>query len=130
LILAIDPGSQKCGLAVVDAQAEVIDKTVVATAKLIPAVIEQTKRYVITVIVIGNRTKSKEIKAALLPLGLPVESVEEDNSTLEGRYRYLRENTSGLARLLPIGLRIPRRPFDDYVAVILAERYLKLKKDT
>jgi hypothetical protein len=97
---------------------------------LVQTVIEQTNRYAIAVIVIGNRTKSKDIKAALLPLAIPLELVEENQSTLEGRYRYLRENTTGLARLLPIGLRVPKRPFDDYVAVILAERYLKLKNDT
>jgi hypothetical protein len=103
---------------------------VIATPVLVQTVVEQTNRYAITVIVIGNRTRSKEIKAALMPLAFPIELVEENNSTLEGRYRYLRENTTGLARLLPIGLRVPRRPFDDYVAVILAERYLKLKNNT
>jgi hypothetical protein len=103
---------------------------VVATTEIVATVMEQVNRYEITVIVIGNRTRSKAIRAALVSVPLPVELVEENNSSMEGRYRYLRENTTGLARLLPIGLRIPARPFDDYVAVILAERYLKLKKST
>jgi hypothetical protein len=51
--------------------------------------------------------------------------VNEDRSSLEGRYRYLKENSRGLSRILPVGLRIPREPYDDYVAVILAERFLK-----
>jgi hypothetical protein len=105
---------------------------VVATTDIVSTVMEQVNRYDVTVIVIGNRTRSKAIRAALasVSLPLPVELVEENNSSIEGRYRYLRENTTGLAWLLPIGLRIPARPFDDYVAVILAERYLKLKKGT
>jgi RNase H-fold protein (predicted Holliday junction resolvase) len=130
LILAIDPGSQKCGVAVVGEQGEVIYKATVATLELLPAVTEQVRRHTITVIVLGNRTGSKAIEAALLPLAFPIKFVEEDQSSLEGRYRYLRENTTGLARLLPIGLRVPKQPFDEYVAVILAERYLKLKKNT
>jgi hypothetical protein len=117
-------------LAIVGDQGEVIHKAIVATSVLFQAVIEQTGQYAIAVIVLGNRTKSKDIQAALLQLAIPLELVEEDKSTLEGRYRYLRENTTGLARLLPIGLRIPKQPFDDYVAVILAERYLKLKNHT
>jgi RNase H-fold protein (predicted Holliday junction resolvase) len=127
LILAIDPGSKKCGLAIVGARGEVVIQTIVATAALVPTVIEQTNRYPITLIVIGNRTRSKEIQKALQPVKLPSVLVEEDNSTLEGRYRYLREHTPGWARFIPLGLRVPKQPFDDYVAVILAERYLKLK---
>lgn len=117
-------------MAIVGDHGEVIYKAVVATPVLVQTVIEQTGRYAIAVIVIGNRTKSNDIKTALLQLAIPLELVEEDNSTLEGRYRYLRENTTGLARLIPIGLRVPQQPFDDYVAVILAERYLRLKNDT
>jgi RNase H-fold protein (predicted Holliday junction resolvase) len=128
LILAIDPGSKKCGLAIVGAQREVVVQTIVATPAVVAAVNEQVKHYPITVIVIGNRTRSKEIQKALQPVQLPLVLVEEDNSTLEGRYRYLRDHTTGLARLLPIGLRVPKQPYDDYVAVILAERYLKLHR--
>lgn len=112
-------------MAVVDQQGQVLEKQVIPITGLVDTVTGLIKQHVVSVIVIGNRTNSKVIKNSLLALKLPVVTVEENNSTVEGRYRYLKENTKGLAKLLPIGLRIPREPFDDYVAVILAERYLQ-----
>ncbi|HYH01921.1 MAG TPA: resolvase [Bacillota bacterium] len=111
-----------------DLQGRVSEKHVVPVDDLFRFVNDLTGLYEISVIVIGNRTKSKSIKKTLLSLDIPVEMVEENNSTVEGRYRYLKENSKGLAKLLPIGLRIPAEPFDDYVAVILAERYLNKVK--
>jgi RNase H-fold protein (predicted Holliday junction resolvase) len=77
------------------------------------------------VIVLGDRTHSKEVRAILKLFNVPIEVVDENRSSMEGRYRYLKENTVGFAKLLPIGLRAPKHPFDDYVAVVLAERFLK-----
>ncbi len=82
-------------------------------------------KYLLETIILGNQTNSRRISQELAVLGLRVVLVDETNSSLEGRYRYLRENSKGLACLLPIGLRIPRAAYDDYVAVILAERYLQ-----
>jgi hypothetical protein len=103
----------------------VLEKTIVSSVTVYDAVRALCEKYPVTVIVIGNRTKSGIVKDSLAVLGFPVALVDEDCSSLEGRYRYLRENTRGLAKLLPIGLRIPKKPFDDYVAAILAERYLE-----
>jgi hypothetical protein len=52
-------------------------------------------------------------------------TVNETNSTLEARDRYwIMYPPQGLQRLIPQGLRIPPRPVDDIVAIILIERYL------
>lgn len=83
------------------------------------------REFRLAMILVGDRTHSKYIRERLIPFKLPIIAVNEDKSTMEGRYRYLKENTRGLARLIPVGLRTPKRPFDDYVAVVLAERYLK-----
>lgn len=85
-------------------------------------------KYRISSFVVGDRTNSKIIGDILKPFGLPIEMVDENNSSFEGRRRYLRDHSKGLLRLIPIGLRIPGEAYDDYVAVILAERFLK-KKD-
>lgn len=85
-------------------------------------------KYRISTFVVGDRTNSKIIGDILKSFGLPVEMVDENNSSLEGRRRYLKEHSRGLLRLIPVGLRTPREAYDDYVAVILAERFLK-KKD-
>ena len=45
--------------------------------------------------------------------------------------RFLRAHPErGWKRLLPPGLRSPDRPYDDFVAVILAERYLDGQRST
>ena len=125
--MAIDPGRKKCGLAIVNNKAQVIVQKVIPVEKLKATVIALEKEFGFTQIIVGDRTYHQYIRESLVFLGKPLVIVDEDKSTLEGRYRYLKENTKGLARLIPIGLRVPKQPFDDYVAVILAERYLKVK---
>ncbi len=130
MILAVDPGNTKCGLAVVTNKSVVVKKLIVNTSRLTGIVNGLCSEFTVSVIVIGDRTNSKEIHSALVSeIGVPVVMVDEDKSSLEGRYRYVKENTRGLARILPLGLRIPREPYDDYVAVILAERFLKKYPD-
>ncbi len=128
MILAVDPGNQKCGLAVVDGQGTVMKKMVVPTMELSNTIGVIMEKYHISLFVVGDRTNSKIISNKLKPFGLTIEMVDESNSSFEGRRRFLKEQSRGLARLIPIGLRFPREAYDDYVAVILAERYLK-KKD-
>lgn len=120
----------KCGLAVVTNQTTVLNKRTVGLKDLTDTVQRLCAEYSVSVIVIGDRTHSKIIRTNLTTaLELPIIMVNEDRSSMEGRYRYLKENSRGLLRLLPIGLRIPREPYDDYVAVILAERFLKKYPD-
>lgn len=124
LILAIDPGNQKCGLALVDLEGKVLEKKVIAAADLLEQVAALQQEYGFELIVLGDRTNSKKFKAKLHPLGYPVELVDEDQSSVEGRRRYLKDNVRGIKKLIPLGLQTPDQPYDDYVAVILAERYL------
>lgn len=100
-------------------------RRIVASGELIDTVGQICREYPITIIVVGDRTFGKQIQKSLVPLGYPVATIDEDRSSIEGRYRYLKENSTGLARWLPIGLRVPDRPFDDYVAEILAERFIQ-----
>jgi hypothetical protein len=98
---------------------------VISLERLIETVVNLHQEFRLELIVVGDRTHSKIIREMLTPVKLPIIRVNEDKSSIEGRYRYLKEKTTGFARLLPLGLRIPKQPFDDYVAVVLAERYLK-----
>lgn len=64
--------------------------------------------------------------AAPTSRGLAVEviAVDERNSTLEARDRYWQLFApQGWQRLIPKGLRLPPRPIDDIVAIVLLERY-------
>lgn len=129
IILAVDPGRQKCGIAVVHRQSGVKHKQIVSTDSLVETVKTLCEQHPVNVIVIGDRTRSQLTSSELAGLGLPIVFVNEDCSSMEGRQRYLRENTRGLARLLPLGLRVPAGAYDDYVAVILAERYWQTVSD-
>lgn len=112
----------------VDEEERVVEKMVVPTMELSKTVGVIMDKYQISLFVVGDRTNSKFIIDKLKLFGIPLEKVDESNSSFEGRRRYLKDHNHGLKRLIPIGLRFPREAYDDYVAIILAERFLK-KKD-
>lgn len=124
-VLAVDPGRAKCGVAVVQ-PGRVLHQEVVPRDRLAGRVGELVGEYGAHVIVIGGATGSQGVLSEVSGLGRPVEVVPERGTSLEARRRYFREHPPrGLARLVPEGLRVPPRPVDDYVAVILAERFLE-----
>jgi hypothetical protein len=98
---------------------------VIPIERLNETVLALSREFCLKVFLVGDRTNSKFIQDSLSMFEIPIVEVNEDKSTIEGRYRYLKENSRGLARLIPIGLRIPKCPYDDYVALVIAERYLK-----
>lgn len=129
-ILAIDPGTEKNGVAVVAANGEVACKCIVANEKLRDFLIRLIDQYQIKKIVVGNRTGSKATIKYMKDAGLAdkveeILPIDEHRSTEEARKRFWVENSpKGLWKLIPTSMQTPPRPIDDYVAVILAERYL------
>ena len=131
-VLAIDPGRDKCGAAVVDENGKIIARLVIQTPLLVSLTKNLYRKFVPDVILIGNGTGSKPIRDALLAANLPVpiESVEESHTSEAARKRFVLENPArGWQRFLPRSLRTPDVPYDDYVAIILAERYWEMMKD-
>lgn len=132
-IIGIDPGSEKCGVAVVDVQGNCHHRAVVPTADLAQVVNRLVDDYPVRQIVIGDGTASERLIATLRDadllrgLGEPV-VIDESHSTEEARRNYLLENRRGWRRLVPIGLQSPREPVDDYVAEVLVRRYLSSGK--
>ncbi len=123
-VLAVDPGREKCGVAVC-ASAGVLAHRVVPTDRLAAVVGEWTAAYGVKIILVGNRTGSAEARARLGDLGVAVEQVEEQGTTLAARRRYFRDHPPrGLRGFLPISLQVPPEPYDDYAAILLAEAYL------
>jgi RNase H-fold protein (predicted Holliday junction resolvase) len=133
-ILAIDPGREKNGVAVVTMEGAVFYQNVIATEQLLSAIEELLIDYKIDKIIIGNKTGSKEFitnmkKAGILEKVEGIIPIDEHQSTEEARKRYWEHNPpTGLKKLIPLTMQIPGVPIDDYVAVILAERYLKKNK--
>ncbi|PSB11967.1 resolvase [Pleurocapsa sp. CCALA 161] len=127
-ILGLDPGRDKCGVAVVDSKQQLLYHQVIDSTQAIASIKQLVRQYAIDLIVMGDGTTSKawqqKIESSLLKL--PVTMVNETNSTLEARDRYwIMYPPQGLQRLIPQGLRTPPRPVDDLVAIILIERYLQ-----
>ncbi len=128
MILAIDPGKDKTGLAILDEKAKIIDKLVVFARNLPETLQEYIKKYNITEVVIGQSATGKILAEKLQKESpnIKLSFVSEKNSSLEARLRYWQENkTQGLWRIIPTSLRIPPVPVDDWAAVILGERHLK-----
>ncbi|MDH7601873.1 MAG: Holliday junction resolvase RuvX [Armatimonadota bacterium] len=135
-ILAIDPGRSKCGLAIVrhgresSKPPEVVHRAVLPVEDLLMYLTELADQYGADEVVIGNGTNSAQIAAAAQKAGLTVAVLDEKQTTVEARKRFFEDNPRrGWRRLIPTSLQTPWRPFDDYVAVILAERYLQRGDD-
>jgi len=79
----------------------------------------------VALVLIGDATNGKALARSLrdaLPENVPIEMVPEAFTSQRARTRYCQENPPpGWRRLLPTGLRTPPCPYDDYVAVLLAE---------
>lgn len=128
-IVAVDPGRQKCGIAVMSVKGNVIERRVVQREKVLLLLAEWQERYSPAALILGDRTGSadfvKEVEASGLDQEMPIHLVDEHLSTLEARQRYFVEHPpTGLRRLIPVTMQSPPEPYDDYVAVILGERYL------
>ncbi|MDR7419950.1 MAG: pre-16S rRNA-processing nuclease YqgF [Armatimonadota bacterium] len=125
IVLAVDPGRGKCGVAVCSTQG-VLARTIVARPGLPALIADWQRRFAVTEIVVGDRTGARDALAAARGVAtVPVVLIGEAGTTLAARARYLREHPPrGWRRLLPRGMRTPPEPYDDYVAVLLAEAAL------
>ncbi len=126
-VLAIDPGREKCGVAVVTEHGEVLLRRIFRRAELIAALAPVVKQHAIEIIVLGDATSSKPLVAELTAAfpGAAIHLVDEAHSTLIARALYWRAHPpGGWRRFVPLSLQNPPVAIDDYAAVILAQRYL------
>ena len=89
------------------------------------------RQYKTTVLVLGNGTTSKNVQDSVGEKysELKVVVVDEYFTTQLARQEYWRAKPPrGWRRLLPVSMQTPPEPVDDFVAVILARRYLQEKK--
>ncbi len=125
VVLAIDPGRSKVGVAVC-APGAVLARAVIPREAM-PALVQQWQgRYGAGEIVVGNRTGSDAVVTALVEVAsVPVRRIDEAGTTLRARARYFLEHPPrGWRRLIPQSLQTPPEAYDDYVAVLLAEAAL------
>ena len=123
--LGLDPGLSKCGLALCDQVAGMVTVAAVLSPEDCLAQIQIWQVDPgLEAVVLGNGTGSKHWQQQLIALGLSVHMTPEAGTTLAARSRYWQlEPPQGWRRLLPEGLRLPPRDYDDVVAQLLLERH-------
>ena len=131
MIAAIDPGSEKTGLAVLKEDGVLLIKTIIRTSALETEITDMLDHYDIKTIVMGNGTHHEELRrrtekaAEAAGYTITVQRVNEKYTTEMGEKKYWEEHPPrGLARLIPVTFRTVPEPVDDYVAWIIGDIYL------
>lgn len=130
-VLAIDPGSSKCGMALVkrnlEGEIEVLWRAIAPRAGLIENVGKAAEVAPYSMVIIGKGTTSRTLVTELRDAfpSAAILLVDETDTTTQARERYWEHNPrKGWRKLLPSTLQVPPEPVDDFVALILAERVL------
>lgn len=127
ILMAIDPGTHKCGLAVVDGNGALLHREVCLTPALTGSVKLLMSKYVPQKIVLGDATYSDTVAERLMEAGFTeIVFFNERRLTDRARKLYFQENPpKGLRKLIPLTLQTPPVPYDDYAAWLLARDYLQ-----
>ncbi len=125
-VLGLDPGTRKCGFAViVDGAPQPRELGITPLADLAACLQRLVAETSPDVAAVGRGTNAAVVSAAVRAAGLPVELVDERETTLLARGRFFRDYPPrGWRRLIPRGMLLPDRPIDDYAALLIAERFL------
>lgn len=127
-ILAIDPGREKTGIAILNNDSDVLEHKIINSEDLISQIKNLFNDYVINLIVMGNGTSSRK-KYNLLKqefMDVKIVLIDEYRTTDEARKLYFQENPpKGWKKLIPLGMQVPPVPVDDYAAIVIGRKYLK-----
>lgn len=132
-VLAIDPGSAKCGMALVrrdeSGDVHLLWRAIARRDELCAKLADASSVEAFSMVVVGGGTTSKsvvrELREAMPSMGILV--VDERDTTLSARERYWEHHPRrGWRRVVPSTLQEPPEPVDDFVALILAERVLSV----
>ncbi len=118
-LVAFDPG-RHVGVAWVSDGGSLLHSVVITAQELARVAVPPRAR-----VLLGDGTGSRALGAALRGLGLAPELVDETDTSETARLLYWRRYPPrGVARLVPVGLRVPPRPIDDFAAYAIALRVL------
>jgi RNase H-fold protein (predicted Holliday junction resolvase) len=126
MILGIDPGTRKCGYALLEScGATPVVLGIAPLDQLEPVVESIVAAHPIDVVALGRGTNCGPVAAVLTGLGLTYVLVDEHETTLRARALFFRDHPPrGWKRFVPRGMLLPERPIDDYAALLIAQRYL------
>lgn len=127
IVLSIDPGNFKCGIAVVEENRKVHLKKIIETEKLKDEIKNILEKYNINLVILGDKTGSKKVKNFLKEFkNIKIVLEDESFTSFKAKKKYFQENPpKGIKKFLPISFQTPPSPYDDYAAIILAEEYFK-----
>lgn len=130
MLLGVDPGRSKSGLALVSEDGSLEKFTVAMMNNFAAELQDFVQDRQVQTIVVGNGTTSAAMQQILkntFPKAA-VQVVEESHSTEEARKLYWQlYPPKGLKKLIPLGLQVPPINLDGLAAVILVRRYLGVK---
>lgn len=125
MFMGIDPGRDKCGLAVLNSAGEIKFQRVVPTEELDSVIKNLAAEFAIEKVILGDGTTHKAAAQKVKAAGLTFQLVDEKHTTEEARREYWKKNPPrGWRKLLPTSMQVPPEPVDAIVAEILVRRYL------
>ncbi len=127
-IMGFDPGRDKCGVAIMNDQAEVLYSQVINSTQVENLVPQLFSQFACQILVMGNQTTSQlwQNQLQIILPAIPIILLDERFTTVQARQRYWQiYPAKGFTKLIPLGMRSPPRPVDDIVAIILIEKYLE-----
>lgn len=127
--LAVDPGSQKCGIAIVDWEdpQTPLYLGVVDRESLNDALGSLMKQFAPDRLILGSGSHSKRIRQES---AFEWELVDEHGTTLEARKLYFERNPPrGWRKWAPRGLLTPPEPIDAYAAWAMLLRLERITSD-
>lgn len=126
MILAIDPGRMKCGLAFFSDQGKFVRREPISTNELLASFSLLIGKNEVIKAVIGSGAFGQKLSKQLKKIApqLPIIFVSEKNSTWLARQLFWQLNPPrGWRRFIPRSLIFPPVPIDPYAAQIIGERY-------
>ena len=124
--MGIDPGRDKCGVAVLNSAGEIKFQRVVPTEELDNVIKNLAASMQIQSVILGDGTTHKSAAQKISAAGLTFQLVDEKHTTEEARRLYWQKNPPrGWRKLLPTSMQVPPEPVDAIVAEILVRRFLQ-----
>lgn len=129
-MLAIDPGNDKTGIALLSQEGLLVARAIIKTASF-----DQEVSNVLAMspgvefIICGNGTNHRrlypQVQALAKRRNLPCYLADEAHTTEEAKKLYwVLHPPKGLKRLLPKGMLVPPEPVDDITAYVIGKRWL------
>ena len=126
----VGPGSQKTGVALLDFAGKILEKKVCPNEELGDYIQKLDSIYTPDKWVFGNKGAGRAVCEQLREINLrevKIIMADEHRSSEEGRKLFWSENSpKGWKKILPTGLQTPDQPWDDWAAVVIGRRWLKI----